>query len=94
MNDHEEHILAGNDPDPVLLELTEQITRRLQAGERVDAGDVVLRYPQWAGEIRKLLPTMHDLVDYARAVDRKHKQHQVNPTDANDPNAESKEVFS
>jgi len=86
MIDHEEFVLAGNEPDPVLLELTEQITERLQAGEPVDAADYLRRYPQWAGAIRKLLPTMHDLVDYGRAVDgvRKRRQHQVNPNDASD----------
>jgi hypothetical protein len=86
MNDQEERVLAGNDPDPVFLELAEQVTRRLQAGELVDAGDYVRSYPQWAGTIRKLLPTMHDLVDYARAVDRDRgrKQQQVNRNDASD----------
>ena len=37
-------------------------------------GDYVNRYPQWAGAIRKLLPTMHDLVDYGRAVDRDRRR--------------------
>jgi hypothetical protein len=84
MNDQEEHVLAGNDPDPVFLELAEQVTQRLQAGEPVDAGDYFRSYPQWAGAIRKLLPTLHDLADYGRAIDRKRKQHQGNPNDASD----------
>jgi hypothetical protein len=84
MNDHEEHVLAGNEPDPVFLDLTEQITERLQAGEAVDAGDYIRSYPQWAGAIRKLLPTMHDLVAYGQSVDRQRRQHPGNPDDASD----------
>ena len=34
------------------------------------------RYPQWAGAIRKLLPTMQHLVDYGRAVDRDRRRGQ------------------
>ncbi len=59
-------MLAGKDPGPVFLKLTEQITPRLQAREPVAAGDVVDCYPQWAGAIYELLPTMHDLVGYGR----------------------------
>jgi len=83
--DHDEIALAASEPDPALVELTEQITDRLQAGEEVDARDYVRRYPQWAGAILKLLPTMHDLVDYGRAVDRdRPRGHQsVSPHDAN-----------
>jgi hypothetical protein len=86
MIDHDELVLAGNDPDPILLELTDQITERLQAGEPVDAADYVEHYPQWAGAIGKLLPTMNELVDYGRAVDRGRRRgkHQVNPNDATD----------
>jgi hypothetical protein len=66
--DHDEITLAGVDRDPQFLELAEQIAERLQSGEEVDAGDYVNQYPQWAGAIRKLLPTMHDLIDYSRAI--------------------------
>ena len=34
MIDHDELVLASGEPDPAFLELTEQITERLQAGER------------------------------------------------------------
>ena len=94
MKDQEELVLAGNDPDPVFLELTEQIAQKLQTGEPVDAADYVGNHPQWAGAICKLLPTLHDLVDYARTVDRdlRRQQHQVNPHDANDRTPKSKEA--
>jgi hypothetical protein len=68
--DHDELALAGVDRDPQFLELAEQIAERLQSGEEVDAGDFVQQYPQWAGAIRMLLPTMNDLAGYGRAIDR------------------------
>ena len=75
----------ADEPDPAFLELTEQITERLQAGDEIDVRDYVRRYPQWAGAICKLLPTMHDLVDYGRAVDRdrwRAQQQRAKPNDA------------
>jgi hypothetical protein len=84
IDDRDELVLASAEPDAAFLDLTDQVTERLQAGEPVDAANLVDRYPQWAGAIRKLLPTMHDLVDYGRAIDRKRKQHQGNPNDASD----------
>ena len=58
MIDHDELVRAADDADPALLELTEQITDRLQAGDEIDVRDYLRRYPQWAGAICKLLPTM------------------------------------
>jgi hypothetical protein len=67
--------LAGPDDDssltavdPALAELTEQITLRLQAGERVLAEDYITRYPDWAGPIRRLFPAVRDLVRLGRTV--------------------------
>jgi hypothetical protein len=84
--DHDELLQASIDPDPALVELTELITQRLQAGDPVDAADFVKHHPQWAGAIRKLLPTINDLVDYGSAVvrDRAHGEHQGNRNDANE----------
>jgi hypothetical protein len=84
--DHDELLLASIDPDPALVELTELITQRLQAGDPVDAADFVKRHPQWAGAIRKLLPTINDLVYYGCAVvrGRAHGEHQGNRNDANE----------
>ena len=58
MIDHDELVLTGDEPDPAFLDLTEEITERLQAGEELNVRDYVKRYPQWAGAILKLLPTM------------------------------------
>ncbi len=76
MIDPDDVVPAGVEPDPAFLELTDQITERLQAGDEVDARDYLRRYPEWAGAIRKLLPTMNDLVDYGRAVDRDRRRGQ------------------
>ena len=51
MIDHDELVLAGRRADPAFLELTDQITERLQAGEEIDVRDYLRRYPQWAGAI-------------------------------------------
>jgi hypothetical protein len=84
--DHEELVLAGHEPNPLLLELTEEIAERLQAGEAVDAADYVRHHPEWAGAIRGLLPTMHDLVAYGRHAGhhRGRGPHRDNPDDAGD----------
>jgi hypothetical protein len=56
--------------DPALADLTEQITRRLQAGERVLAEDYIARYPAWAEPIRRLFPAVRDLVRLGRGAAR------------------------
>lgn len=70
MIDHDELVQAADDADPDFLDVTDQITERLQAGDEIDVHYYVGRHPQWAGAICKLLPTMQHLVDYGRAVDR------------------------
>lgn len=54
--------------DSRLAELTEEITRRLLAGEAFDAEAYVAQHPDCAEPIRDLLPTMHHLVELARIV--------------------------
>ena len=56
MIDHDELKQAADDADPVFLEVADQITERLQAGEEIDIRYYVRRYPQWAGAICELLP--------------------------------------
>jgi eukaryotic-like serine/threonine-protein kinase len=73
MIDRDELVQVADQADPAFLELTERITDRLQAGDEIDVRDYVRRYPQWAGAILKLLPTVHDLVDYGRSVDREQR---------------------
>jgi hypothetical protein len=81
--DHE-HPLAGSESDSVFLELADQITERIQAGESVDAGEYFRRYPRWAGAIGRLLPTIHELVDYGRVIARERQPLQDNVNDADD----------
>jgi hypothetical protein len=80
MIEFDELMLATIGHDLVFLELTDQISQRLQAGDPVDAADYVDRYPHWADAIRKLLPTMIDLVEYGRAIGREspNGQEQIN----------------
>lgn len=63
---------AGGPPQadriPRLDELTDEITRRLQAGEAFDADAYCAQYAEWAEPVRDLLPTMHDLIELGRTV--------------------------
>jgi hypothetical protein len=69
----------------VFVQLVEQISHRLQAGEEINVRDYVRRYPQWAGPILSLLPTMHDFVEHSWFVDCDHRlgKSHVSPNDAN-----------
>ena len=85
MTDQDELMLLDGELDPAFLDVTDQITERLQAGEEIDVRDYLGRYPQWAGAICKLLPTIQGLVDYGESVDRGPwiRRQQINPNDAN-----------
>jgi hypothetical protein len=71
MTDHDDHASDCGAVDPVLAGLTEQVTRRLQSGEAVDADDYADQYPAWAGPLRGLLPTLHGLAALGRSVARR-----------------------
>jgi hypothetical protein len=75
-----DHDVGDDDPsgdfsfvDPELAALAEQITRRLQAGERVLVEDYIARYPLWADSIRRLFPAMRDLVRLGERVTPEHR---------------------
>jgi hypothetical protein len=55
---------------PALAELTDEITRQLQAGESVDTETYAALHPDCAEPIRALLPTMQDLVKLGQIVAR------------------------
>jgi serine/threonine-protein kinase len=59
---------TGAGPDPALADLAEEVTRRLQAGEAFDPDDYEARHPQWAGQIRRLLPILEEMAELARSV--------------------------
>jgi hypothetical protein len=56
----------GDTVDPVLAKLVEQITCRLQSGERVDSDIVAGHYPAQAGSICELLSVLTDLTALGR----------------------------
>jgi hypothetical protein len=80
----QEHPLADSEPDPMLLELADQISQRIQAGESVDADEYFRRYPRCAGAIGRLLPTIRELVDYGRVIARERRRLQDNVNHADD----------
>jgi hypothetical protein len=65
-----ELIPASADADTTLAELTEEITRRLQSGESVEAATYANQHPEWVGPLSELLPTLHELVDLGKSVRR------------------------
>ncbi|MDR3636576.1 MAG: serine/threonine-protein kinase [Isosphaeraceae bacterium] len=60
--------LTGAGLDPALADLAEEITERLQAGETFDPDDYEVQHPQWAGQIRRLLPVLREMAELARSV--------------------------
>jgi serine/threonine protein kinase/tetratricopeptide (TPR) repeat protein len=66
---HDDSSPMDVDTDAALAELAEEMTRRLESGERVDVEDYVARYPDWAGPIRRLVPVVRGMVEMARSVD-------------------------
>jgi hypothetical protein len=61
MIDDAEEAPAEEDVDPGLADLTDLVSERLGAGDRVDAEDCVMRHPRWAESIRRLIPMIRDL---------------------------------
>ncbi len=60
----------GDETNPLLAELTEEITRRLQAGEVIEPDAYAAQHPDCAGTLRELLPTMEHLIELGRTVAR------------------------
>jgi hypothetical protein len=59
----------GEDESP-LAKLSEQITRRLQAGQPVAADDDQEQDPSCSEPIRGLLPTLRELAELGRSISR------------------------
>jgi serine/threonine-protein kinase len=58
---------GGGGLDPVLTELAEEITCRLQAGERVDIEEYAGRHPEWADQLRRLEPVLRGMAEMGRS---------------------------
>jgi serine/threonine protein kinase len=56
------------DTDPALLELIDEFTQRMLAGESVEIEGFAAEHPEWAGPLRQVLPTMQRLTALNRAV--------------------------
>ena len=52
---------AASAADPVLAELVEELTMRLQAGQPVDLTDCAREYPAYLEQLRELLPALQAL---------------------------------
>ncbi len=69
MSETAEHDSGERTVDPVLAELAEQLTRRIQAGEAIEIDHWCRLYPRWAGAIRRMVPTLRQLAGLDKAVD-------------------------
>ena len=52
---------AASAADPVLAELVEELTMRLQAGQPVDLTECAREYPAYLEQLRELLPALQAL---------------------------------
>ena len=55
-------------PDAVVMELFEELTNRLQAGEALDLEQYIARYPEHAEQLRRFWPSIEVLVSLGRAA--------------------------
>jgi serine/threonine protein kinase len=55
-------------PDAVVMELFEELTNRLQAGQPLDLEEYVARYPEHADQLRQFWPSIEVLVSLGRAA--------------------------
>ena len=63
MNRTPDHLLSAAASDPALARLCDEIIERLQAGDRVDMASLALEHPEYADQLRRLLPALEALVD-------------------------------
>src|SRR5262245_9762933 len=59
--------VVGSWEDPVLIDLIDQIARKVQAGEPVDVEAYTRAHPQYADRLRRLLPAVQMLTDLGQA---------------------------
>ena len=71
----------ASDEGSPLAELSEQITRRLQAGDPVEADDFLDRYPSCSAPIRGLLPTLRELAELGRSISRDRRARRFGDVD-------------
>ena len=54
-------------PAPALARLIDELTARLQAGEVIDADALAGEHPEYAAELRELLPALRAMADLSRS---------------------------
>jgi tetratricopeptide (TPR) repeat protein len=68
MNRHDRPIAPTSEEDPVLADLIEELTGRLQSGGDGDA--LILEHPEYAEQLRELLPALQALAQAGQAPAR------------------------
>jgi serine/threonine protein kinase len=67
------------DLDPRLLDLIDQITSQLDAGEAVDEEQLAAAHPTWANEIRGLVPALRGMAQAGAIIARDHDPTSLDP---------------
>jgi WD40 repeat protein/serine/threonine protein kinase len=70
---------------PSVSELFDDLTNRLQAGEALDVGSYIARYPEHASQLRRFLPAIEVLVDLGRSAVREPGAAAAPPTESTLP---------
>jgi len=68
MNGPVQQLSHASEADPVLNDLLADFANRLELGEPVDAEAYVREHPEWAQELRRLLPAIQVLADLERVA--------------------------
>jgi hypothetical protein len=70
MIESDDDLNSGDCQLTVLAELTEQITCRLEAGDRIPAGGCLSDDPVCDGLVRQLLPTLRKIISAGEKIGR------------------------
>src|SRR3954468_22575810 len=79
-----DHSLSAAASDPALTRLCDEIIERLQAGDRVNLASLAREHPEYADQLRRLLPALEALVDLG-ASSAQHAPQGISHEGASDP---------
>src|SRR3954464_6496224 len=84
MNRTSDHLLSAAASDPALARVCNEIIEQLQAGDRVDMASLALEHPEYAEQLRRLLPALEALVDLG-ASSAQHTRQGISRGSISDP---------
>jgi len=69
-------LVSDSSEDPVLAELIHGLVEQLQRGDLIDADSLSDAYPQYAGQLHELLPTIRALAELGLSADAAPQSHE------------------